>query len=112
MKRTEWYKRFVRTSRLGPSTDFVIDAVLLPSPYASSFGGIVEMPYIYWWTIGGVGGSLFEVAQKKLSLGKKVAEGELPSDMSTTSLSGGGLIAGESLASLAVGIAKLSHTLF
>jgi uncharacterized oligopeptide transporter (OPT) family protein len=112
MKRTEWYKRFVRTSRMGPPTDFVIDAVLLPSPYASSFGGIVEMPYIYWWTIGGVGGSLFEVAQKKLSLGKKMAEGELPADMSTTSLSGGGLIAGESLASLAVGIAKLAHTLF
>jgi hypothetical protein len=112
LKRTEWYKRFVRTSRLGPPTDFVIDAVLLPSPYASSFGGIVEMPYIYWWTIGGVGGSLFEVSQKKLSPGKNVAEGELPSDMSTTSLAGGGLIAGESLASLAVGISKLARTLF
>ncbi len=112
MKRTKWYKRFVQSSRLGPPTDFMIDAILLPSPYASSFGGIVEMPYIYWWTLGGVTGSLFEAAQKRLSSGKKVAEGELPADMSTMSLTGGGLIAGESLASLAVGLARLFHTLF
>jgi uncharacterized oligopeptide transporter (OPT) family protein len=112
MKRTERYKRFVQNSRLGPPTDFVVDAVLLASPYASSFGGIAEMSAIYWWTVGGVGSSLFQVAQKKLSAGKNVAEGELPSDMSTMSLAGGGLIAGESLASLAVGLTKLLHTLF
>jgi hypothetical protein len=45
-------------------------------------------------------------------MGKKVAEGELPSDMSATSLAGGGLIAGESLAAVAVGITKLARTLF
>lgn len=112
MKRTEWYKRFVQNSRLGPPTDFVIDAVLLPSPYASSLGGIVELPTVCWWTLGGVGSSLFQAAQKRLSVGKKIAEGELPSDMSTVSLAGGGLIAGEALSSLAVGIAKLAHTLF
>jgi uncharacterized oligopeptide transporter (OPT) family protein len=113
LKRTEWYKRFVRTSRLGPPTDFVIDAVLLPSPYASSFGGIVEMPYIYWWTIGGVGGSIFETIQNSFKwLKSEPNKEELPSDMSTTSLAGGGLIAGESLASLAVGITKLAKTLF
>lgn len=112
MKRTGRYKRFVQNSRLGPPTDFVIDAVLLPSPYASSFGGIVEMPYIYWWTLGGVGGSLFEVARKRFSVGKRVGEGELPGDMSTMSLAGGGLIAGDALSSLAVGITKLVQTMF
>jgi hypothetical protein len=35
---------------------------------------------------------------------------ELPSDMSTTSLVGGGLIAGDSLAALTVGIYGLLHT--
>jgi uncharacterized oligopeptide transporter (OPT) family protein len=112
MKRTPWYKRFVQNSRLGPPTDFVVDAVLLPSPYAASLGGIVELPTVCWWTLGGVGSSLFQVAQKRLSVGKKIAEGELPSDMSTVSLAGGGLIAGEALSSLAVGIAKLARTLF
>ena len=38
------------------------------------------------------------------------AEG-LPSDMSTTSLVGGGLIAGDSLAALSVGIYGLLHTM-
>jgi uncharacterized oligopeptide transporter (OPT) family protein len=112
MKRTQWYKRFVQNSRLGPPTDFVVDAVLLPSPYAASLGGIVELPTVCWWTAGGVGGSLYQVAQKKLSVGKKTAEGELPEDMSTVSLAGGGLIAGEALSSLAVGITKLARTLF
>lgn len=112
IKRTEWYKRFVKTSRLGPTTDFVVDAVLLGSPYASSLGGIAEISAVYWWTLGGVGSSLFEAAQKRLSVGKRVAEGELPSDMSTTSLVGGGLIAGDALSSLAVGITKLAQTLF
>ena len=112
MKRTAWYKRFVQNSRLGPPTDFAVDAVLLPSPYAASLGGIVELPTVCWWTLGGVGSSLFQVAQKRLSVGKKIAEGELPSDMSTVSLAGGGLIAGEALSSLAVGITKLASTLF
>ena len=112
MKRTQWYKRFVQNSRLGPPTDFVVDAVLLPSPYAASLGGIVELPTVCWWTLGGVGGSLFQVAQKRLSVGKKTAEGGLPDDMSTVSLAGGGLIAGEALSSLAVGITKLARTLF
>jgi hypothetical protein len=35
---------------------------------------------------------------------------ELPADMSTTSLVGGGLIAGDSLAALTVGIYGLLHT--
>jgi hypothetical protein len=111
MKRTEGYKRFAKGSLLGRITDFLVDAVLLPSPYASSFGGFVEIPAVMWWTGGGVAGSLFEGVQKKLATGKKVAQGELPADMSTTSLVGGGLIAGDSLAALSVGIFKLVQTM-
>jgi hypothetical protein len=37
--------------------------------------------------------------------------GELPEDMSATSLIGGGLIAGESLAALGIGLWGLLHTL-
>lgn len=111
IKRAEGYKRFAQNSRAGRVTDFLIDAVLLPSPYASSFGGFVELPAVLWWTGGGIAASLFEGFQKKLASGKKVAEGELPSDMSTVSLVGGGFIAGDSLAALTVGIIGLLKTM-
>jgi hypothetical protein len=38
--------------------------------------------------------------------------GELPQDMSATSLFGGGLIAGDALAALALGVAGLLATVF
>jgi uncharacterized oligopeptide transporter (OPT) family protein len=111
IKRTVSYKAFASSSALGRGTDFMIDAVLLPSPYASSFGGFVEMPTVLWWTAGGVGGSLYEVMQKRLAAQKvRPGETELPSDMSTMSLVGGGLIAGDSLAALSLGIAGLLKT--
>jgi uncharacterized oligopeptide transporter (OPT) family protein len=89
--------------------DFFYDAVILPSPYASSFGGFVPLLTTYWWVAGGVAGSLWEVWEK---FSKKNAPGpsDLPSDMSTTSLVGGGLIAGESLAALTIGILSLLRT--
>jgi hypothetical protein len=111
LKRTEGYKRFAQKSLAGRVIDFLIDAVLLPSPYASSFGGFVELPAVLWWTGGGIGASIFEGVQKKLASGKKVAEGELPADMSTMSLVGGGFIAGDSLAALTVGIVGLLKTI-
>jgi uncharacterized oligopeptide transporter (OPT) family protein len=111
LKRIPSYKRFAQNSLVGRNTDFLIDAVFLPSPYASSFGGFVELPAVLWWTGGGLGASIFEGAQKKFASGKKVAEGELPSDMSTMSLTGGGLIAGDSLAALTVGIVGLLKTM-
>jgi len=110
IKRAPGYKAFAEKSAAGKTTDFLIDAVLLPSPYASSFGGFVEIQAVYWWTAGGIGASLFEAGQKKLSAGKPVAEGELPADMSTMSLVGGGLIAGDSLAALYIGISGLVQT--
>jgi hypothetical protein len=112
IKRTAGYKAFAGGSRAGRVTDFLIDAVFLASPYASSFGGFVELPAVLWWAAGGVGASLFEAAQARFaSLRAEPAEGELPSDMSTMSLTGGGLIAGDSLAALSIGIYQLLRTL-
>ena len=68
------------------SRSFVVDAILLPSPYAVSFGGFVNLPTSLWLGAGGVAASLIEARTKK--------NGELPQDMSGTSLFGGGLIAG------------------
>jgi hypothetical protein len=110
IKRAPGYKAFAEKSAAGKTTDFLIDAVLLPSPYASSFGGFVEIQAVYWWIAGGISSSLFEAGQKKLSAGKPVGEGELPADMSTMSLVGGGLIAGDSLAALYIGISGLVQT--
>jgi uncharacterized oligopeptide transporter (OPT) family protein len=98
------YAPFAKNSRVGRVIDFLIDAVLLPSPYAAALGGFVELPAVLWWTAGGVGASLFEVIQSKLARRPKPAQGDLPADMSTMSLVGGGLIAGDSLAALAIGL--------
>jgi uncharacterized oligopeptide transporter (OPT) family protein len=118
------YKQFVAGSRTGKVTDFLLDAVFLSSPYASSFGGFVEIPTVLWWTAGGVIASLYNGLTASQSARRKAAQNsmglpadcaataaaELPSDMSTTSLVGGGLIAGDSLAALTVGIYGLLHT--
>ena len=37
---------------------FVLDAIVLPSPYALSFGGFVNLPTALWLGAGGVAGSL------------------------------------------------------
>ena len=77
----------------------MLDAVVLPSPYALSFGGFVNLPTSLWFGAGGVVGSL--------STARAPARRALPPDMSGTSLFGGGLIAGDALAALGIGIAKL-----
>ncbi|HEY0790614.1 MAG TPA: OPT/YSL family transporter [Chthoniobacterales bacterium] len=105
------YMRFIRASRAGRAADFLLDAVLLPSPYASSFGGFVELPTVLWWTAGGLGASLFDALTATLApRSANSAEEGLPADMSTMSLVGGGLIAGDSLAALSVGIYGLLNT--
>jgi uncharacterized oligopeptide transporter (OPT) family protein len=99
------FKEFAVKTRAGRVTSFLLDAVFLPSPYAFAFGGFVELPTIIWWAIGGVTASLYELAEAWLSPpAKKLSEGELPSDMSTMSLVGGGFIAGDALAALAIGV--------
>jgi len=49
--------------------------------------------------------TVFDAVQVRLGLGKsQTNDPEVPQDMSTMSLVGGGLIAGDSLAALSVGI--------
>ena len=111
IKRIPGYQQALERSRSARAGDFVLDAPLLPSPYASSFGGFVELPTVLWWTAGGVGASVFDLVQAKLASRRpQNANGQLPSDMSTMSLVGGGLIAGDSLAALSVGLYGLLKT--
>ena len=111
LKQNVRYKKFSTETRQGRVTDFILDAFVLPSPYASSFGGFVEWLTTVWWALGGVFASLFDVVQGRLRSGDThPAEGEIPSDMSTMSLVGGGLIAGDSLAALSIGIYSLLKT--
>jgi uncharacterized oligopeptide transporter (OPT) family protein len=105
VKRNKRWKAFAKGSLTGRVTDFLFDAVLVSSPYASSFGGFVELSIVWWWAAGGIAGALYQAYEDKLRLRKpKPGAVELPADMSTVSLVGGGSIAGEALASLAVGI--------
>jgi uncharacterized oligopeptide transporter (OPT) family protein len=110
LKRNERYTRFIQGSRAGFAVGWTMDAVLLSSPYASSFGGFVNLPLSLWFGVGGILSSLWNTASRRAA--PKVAgspgEGEaLPEDMSTMSLVGGGLIAGESLYFLIVGLIGL-----
>ena len=100
------YKKFI-TSRTGFATDFLLDAAVLPSPYASSFGGFVNLPTSAWFAAGGVVASIANTLPK--GKGKAAV---LPEDMGTASLVGGGLIAGDALAALGLGIAGLLATIF
>src|ERR1051326_9332580 len=61
IKSRKQYQQFARDSRAGRVTDFLLDAVLLGSPYASALGGFGELPSVYWLTAGGVGGTVLEV---------------------------------------------------
>jgi uncharacterized oligopeptide transporter (OPT) family protein len=99
------YLSWKNSSLSAKSIDFTLDAVLLASPYASSFGGFVEFTSTLWWGLGGVVHSVLNTLLKKLA--PKKTEDDLPEDMSTVSLVGGGLIAGESLWVLYSGLAGL-----
>ena len=102
------YRRFAAGGRRGFALDFFVDAVLLPSPYAFSFGGFVNLHTSLWFGAGGVVASVYD------SLGslrpQRSGAVALPSDMSSTSLVGGGLIAGDALAALGLGLAALWGT--
>ncbi|HTR58399.1 MAG TPA: OPT/YSL family transporter [Casimicrobiaceae bacterium] len=111
IKSHQMYKRFVAAGRVGYSTDFLLDAVILPSPYASSFGGFLNLATSSWFAAGGVLASLMNTLKSKDKT-KEKAEPALPEDMSTSSLVGGGLIAGDALAALGLGLAGLLATVF
>ena len=101
------YQRFVSGSRAGFATGFVLDCFVLPSPYALSFGGFVNLNTSMWFGAGGAVTSAFNTLFKpKPSPSAKA----VPDDMSATSLFGGGLIAGDALAALGIGIAGLLAT--
>jgi uncharacterized oligopeptide transporter (OPT) family protein len=102
------YKTWVKGSRTGGMVDLGLDCTLLASPYASSFGGFVDFPVVAWFAGGSV---LSSAAQSFVSRRASAAERiDLPEDMSTTSLVGGGLIAGDSLSALGLGLWGLLKT--
>jgi len=86
--------------RLGLSLDLGIDAFILSSPYAFSFGGFVDVPTVLWFAVGGVlCSSINFAAQRSLKEGE-----EMPEEIGTTFLVGGGLIAGDALFALFTGL--------
>ncbi|HWI79480.1 MAG TPA: OPT/YSL family transporter, partial [Ramlibacter sp.] len=101
------YRRFLESGPGGARVDVIIDAVLLPSPYALSFGGFVNLPTSLWFGAGGVVAGLLDAR----SGNDANSRGGLPQDMTGTSLFGGGLIAGDALAALGAGVAGLLATL-
>jgi len=104
------YQRWISSSRTGFATDFMLDSAVLPSPYASSFGGFVNLSTSAWMAAGGVAASVADtLAERRQRNGGQASA--LPADMSPTSLLGGGLIAGDALAALGLGIAGLTATL-
>jgi len=106
---TTAYQRATRASRAGGAADFVIDAVLLPSPYAYSFGTFLSLATSVWFAAGGVISSVATWIGRHR--GAPRSDDTLSGDMSTTSLIGGGLIAGDALAALGLGVVGLLSTL-
>ena len=102
------YRAWISGSRAGYWTDLALDCTVLSSPYASSFGGFVELGTSAWFAAGSV---LTSVSQTIAERRPSAAQEDLPEDMSTTSLVGGGLIAGDSLAALTNGLIGLARTL-
>lgn len=102
------YKEWSKKGK-GFAFDFAFDAVLMPSPYASSFAGFVEFGTSMWFGAGGIFSSFWNTVQKwrAEAVHKEKGPEELPEDMSTTSLVGGGLIAGDSIAALVLGVLGL-----
>jgi len=99
------YEHFAARSTRGRALAFLVDAIFLPSPYAFAFGGFVEFITVVWWTAGGVSSALFDALQaRRRSVPGLPAQGGLPADMSTTSLVGGGFIAGDALAAVSVAV--------
>ncbi len=100
------YRAFTTGGRPGYAVGWIVDAVLLPSPYASSTGGFLELSSSAWFAAGSIFTSLLARRPAAKTPPEQKAD-ELPADMSTASLIGGGLIAGESLYALGAGIAAL-----
>ncbi|HVV49649.1 MAG TPA: OPT/YSL family transporter [Polyangia bacterium] len=106
LKRWAAYGRFVGGGALGFAVGWLVDAVLLSSPYASSTGGFLEVSTAAWFAAGSLLTGLLSPRRGPAPAPEAAGEA-LPEDMSTASLIGGGLIAGESLYTLGAAIAAL-----
>lgn len=104
VKRSARWRSFSAT-RTGYVADFLFDAVFVSSAYASSFAGFLEIGTSMWFGAGGIIGSAWNTVARRRQRG--TSAGELPEDMSATSLVGGGLIAGDSIAALVLGVIGL-----
>jgi uncharacterized oligopeptide transporter (OPT) family protein len=104
IRSNDGYQRVVAADRRGRALGFAVDAIVLPSPYALSFGGFVNLPTSLWFGAGGVVASLIDARSPSRPASGSAA---LPPDMSGTSLFGGGLISGDALAALALGAVGL-----
>ncbi len=104
------YRRFKSASKTGGVSDFVIDAVLLPSPYAYSFGTFLSLATSAWFAAGGVISGVATWFGESNAADRR-SDDTLADDMSTTSLIGGGLIAGDALAALGLGVVGLLATI-
>ncbi len=105
---TERWLAYKKT-RAGGVVDFVLDSTVLSSPYAMSFGGFVNFATSLWLGAGGVVASLIDArAARAKQRDAPGDDNELPSDMTSTSLFGGGLIAGDALAALGLGLIALA----
>jgi uncharacterized oligopeptide transporter (OPT) family protein len=105
MRSTRW-KAWVASGSVAFGVGWVVDALILPSPYASSFGGFVDLSSSAWMAFGGVVASALATFEARRHRNDAAGEA-LPEDMSTNSLIGGGLIAGESIYTLVVGLVSL-----
>ena len=103
------YRRFKASGPVGGATDFMLDAVVIPSPYAYSFGTFLSAVTTFWFALGGIITSVAEWLQRRGFIAKR-SDDTLTPDMSTTSLVGGGLIAGDALAALGLGLVGLLAT--
>lgn len=104
LRRSAAYQAWKERSAATKTADFVIDTIILPGPYASSLGGFVEFPTALWYGLGGVFSSIWTWGTQRFG---KRADAAQPADMDTMSLIGGGLIAGEAIAFLTLGIIGL-----
>ncbi|HYL25822.1 MAG TPA: OPT/YSL family transporter, partial [Burkholderiales bacterium] len=104
MRRSRTYQAWKDRSAATKTADFVLDTIILPGPYASSLGGFVEFPTALWYGVGGVFSSVWGWCAQRFAGRKDELQ---PADMDTMSLVGGGLIAGEAIAFLTLGIIGL-----
>jgi len=102
------YRAWVERPGPGFAVGWTVDSVLLPSPYAAAIGTFVGLATTLWWGAGGIAASLWATLVRREDTARANA---LPADMSTTSLVGGGLIAGESLFYLALALIGLGALL-